>query len=284
MKHRRTRVFSVLCTFAAACTLVATTGCAGAPSPLNPSARGSVGLPYGGVLTEPVALPRKGKGYVHIKPPGRNYGTRALVDMIQYAAAEVDRQITGPPLKVGDLSSKTGGKISNHRSHRSGRDADFIFYTTDLGGARLPAPGWTNFGPDGIGLAHAGRHGRIYVRLDLERNWLLVKSLMQAPMADVMWLFVSNPIKALITEYALARGEDPVLVWQAENVMHQPRNALPHDDHFHLRIMCPPGSCVTGCEEGGPYWPWLDPHPALPWPADDAEVATFLEVDSFPPL
>jgi penicillin-insensitive murein endopeptidase len=243
-----------------------------------------VGLPYGGVLTDPVPLPRRGKGYVQIKAPGKHYGTQALVDAIQYAAAEVEKERPGPALQVGDLSGMYGGRIPNHRSHRSGRDVDFIFYATNLGGAPVPAQGWTCYGPDGIGVAHAGPHGRIYLRLDLERNWLLVKALLHAPSANVMWLFVSKPIKALLTEYALARGEDPVLVWQAENVMLQPRNSLPHDDHFHLRIMCPEGSGVHGCEEGGPFWPWLDPAPSLFWPETSADIASFLEVDSFPPL
>lgn len=259
-------------------------GCTGAPSPLTPAARGSIGKPYGGVLTEPVPLPRSGPGYVQIKAPGHHYGVQPLIDTIEYAAAEVERERPGTPVHVGDLSGRHGGKIPNHQSHRSGRDVDLIFYTTDLGGAQVPSPGWTRFGPDGIGVAHSGAWGRIYVRIDLERNWLLVKALMQAPSSDIMWLFVSNPIKALLTEYALARGEDPVLVWQAENVMHQPKNALPHDDHFHVRIMCPPGSGVHGCEEGGPYWPWLPPQPRLEWPEEPDELAKFLEVDTFDPF
>ncbi|MCL2825372.1 MAG: penicillin-insensitive murein endopeptidase, partial [Polyangiaceae bacterium] len=241
-------------------------GCLGTPSPLTPETGGSVGLPYKGVLTAPVPLPARGKGYIRIKADGNHYGTSALVRTLQHASAEVDRQRPGPPLQIGDLSSIRGGKIIHHASHRSGRDVDLIFYATSLGGAMIPAQGFTRYGPDALGIAHQGVHGRVYLRLDIERNWLLAKALVLSPFADVMWLFVSNPIKALLTEYAFARGEDPLLVWQAENVMLQPRNALPHDDHFHLRIMCPGDSAVFGCEEGGPYWPWLSPAPALDWP------------------
>jgi len=236
------------------------------------------------VLTNPVPLPKSGPGYVRIKRNGNHYGTPALVEAIEYATAHVQREIPGPPIHVGDLSGRRGGKIPNHNSHRSGRDADFIFYATDLGGARIASPGWTNYGPDGIGVAHRSKHGRIYVRFDVERNWQLVKALLRAPSADIMWLFMSNPLKALLTEYAIARGEEPTLVWHAENVMHQPRNALPHDDHFHVRIMCPSGSGVNGCEQGGPTWPWLAPSPGLAWPESDEEIASFLDVDSTPPL
>jgi penicillin-insensitive murein endopeptidase len=258
--------------------------CSRVPSPLTPSLHGSVGLPYQGVLTEPVPLPASGKGFVQIKEPGHHYATRELVDAVIFAAARVDDEIPGPPLHVGDLSGKNGGEIPNHTSHRSGRDVDLVFFTTDLGGARIASQGWTSFGSDGIGLAHAGPNGHIWVRFDLERNWLLVKSLMQAPSAGIMWLFVSNPLKALLTEYAFARGEDPVLVWQAESAMHQPRNALPHDDHFHVRIVCPSELGVAGCEEGGPRWPWIAPAPTLDWPKSTQDIAAFVDVESMPAL
>ena len=258
-------------------------GCMGAPSPLTPSARGSVGAPYAGVLTEPTALAQRGPGYVMIKPRGKHYGTRALVELIEYAAARVDKEMPGPALHVGDLSGPFGGKIPNHQSHRTGRDVDLIFYATSLGGARVPAQGWTSYGPDGIGVAHDGAHGRNYLRFDVERNWLLVKALMQAPQANIMWLFISDPLKAMLSHYALARGEDPELVWQAENVMHQPRNALPHDDHFHVRIMCPGQSEFEGCEQGGPRWPWLDPAPTLSWAEATQDIVLLLDEDAFPP-
>lgn len=267
----------------AACAAMSA-ACASAPSPLTPLARGSVGAPHSGVLTEPVALAPRGPGYVVIKPPGKHYGTQELVDTIQYAAARVDSEMPGPELQVGDLSGRFGGKIPNHQSHRTGRDVDFIFYATDLGGARVPAQGWTCYGPDGIGIAHDGAHGRNYLRFDVERNWLLVKALIQSPHADILWLFVSNPIKAMLTHYALARGEDPSLVWQAENLMHQPRNSLPHDDHFHVRIGCPNQSGVNGCLQGGPEWPWLTPAPTLHWPQSTEEIAKLLRIDELPPL
>jgi len=213
-----------------------------------------------------------------------HYGTEALVKSIQHAASEVQRQRPGPPLRVGDLSGINGGKIPNHQSHRSGRDVDLVFYATSLGGAMVPSQGWTRYGADGIGVAHESEHGRVFLRMDVERNWLLVKELLLSPYSQVMWLFVSNPLKALLAEYALARGEDPFVVWQAENVMHQPKNAMPHDDHFHLRIMCPEGSTLHGCEEGGPIWPWLSPAPVLDWPEGSVDIAAFVEAALFPLL
>jgi penicillin-insensitive murein DD-endopeptidase len=122
------------------------------------------------------------------------------------------------------------------------------------------------------------------VRLDIAREWLLIKTLMTAPQANVQWMFISSPIEALLTEYARARGEDPEIVWHAEAVMLQPADSLPHDDHLHLRTACTPDEAVVGCEGGGPYWPWLPPLPtSTPSESDDAlavALLTPIEVES----
>jgi penicillin-insensitive murein endopeptidase len=189
----------------AAAALLATTACSRMPSPLTPTLHGSVGLPYQGVLAGGVELPPQGPGYKIIKPPGRNFGTPSLVSTIEYAAAEVARQRPGPPLHVGDLSARNGGQITNHRSHRSGRDADLLYYVTTVSGAPIESLGFVPFGSDSLAQAQAGPQ-RIYIRFDLERNWLLVKSLVTAPSSEMLWIFVARPIEALITEYALLAG------------------------------------------------------------------------------
>lgn len=251
-------------------------------SPLTPGLQGSIGLPHLGVLSEPVELPRKGDGFEWFNPAGNHFGTRELVDAIQFAASEVARQRPGSPgLQVGDLSGRRGGRLPRHASHRTGRDADLLFFTTSLSGAPIPSPGFLQFGADGLASLHPKKSGP-YVQFDVERNWLLVKALVEAPGPGVTWLFVSRPVEALLTEYAFARGEDPVLVWHAENVMLQPRNALPHDDHFHLRIACSPDMAVRGCEDNGPQWPWLPPPPV--WRGSDDELIATIDPDSLPPL
>ena len=261
-------------------TSTSSLACSRVPSPLTPAFRGSVGLPYAGVLTEPVRLPKNGPGYRCINPSGQHFGTAGLVEAVKFAADRVQSEMPGPTLLVGDLSGEQGGEIPHHRSHRNGRDADLLFYIQDLSGAPIESLGWTQFQGDGIGRTYGGR----YVQYDVARNWLLVKALLEAPTAQVLWLFVSRPVEGLITEYAIARGEDPIVVWEAENVMLQPTNALPHDDHFHLRVACPPDMSVAGCEDGGPHWPWFENAPSLQWPAADEQISAFLGVDSLPPL
>jgi penicillin-insensitive murein endopeptidase len=106
-------------------------------------------------------------------------------------------------------------------------------------------------------------HGTDFVRLDVERQWLLFKHLLSSPDVEVQWLFVSRDIEALIIDYALARETDLELVWHAETVMLQPGDSAPHDDHVHVRIACAPTEAVYGCEGGGPRWEWLSPLPRL---------------------
>jgi penicillin-insensitive murein endopeptidase len=218
-----------------------------------------------------------GPGYRWFNPMGQHYGVPRLVSAVAGAAAEVERQRPGgAPLMVGDLSRRTGGRIPHHASHRSGRDVDLLFFTETTAGEPLTTAGFIKFGADGLAFVPNERGGGRYVRLDLAREWLLIKALLNAPQANVQWMFVSLPVEALITDYARARGEDSELVWHAETVMLQPRDSLPHDDHLHLRTACTPDEAVVGCEGGGPYWPWLPPLPTAPPPESDDALAVAL--------
>jgi penicillin-insensitive murein endopeptidase len=121
------------------------------------------------------------------------------------------------------------------------------------------------------------------VRVDLKRQWLLIKTLLSDENARVQLMLCSRDVEALLIDYARARGEPDAIVWQAEMVLIEPGDSLPHDDHIHLRIACTPEESVAGCAGGGPYWEWLPALPALsdgswlkelasdaPPPADDS--------------
>jgi penicillin-insensitive murein endopeptidase len=247
---------------------LASAGCFGTPTPLAPGVRGSIGLPHHGVLTDGAELPRRGPGYRLYRSNGIHYGHSRLVGAIQRAARRVDAERPGgAPLIVGDLSARRGGEASGHRSHRTGRDADLLIYSLTPDGRPVPTPGFVRFGPDGLGEA-----GDDFVRIDVEREWLLVRALVTDPDANVEWLFFACWLEALVIEHALARGEDPELVWQAESVLLQPRDSLPHDDHLHLRVACSPDDVVAGCVANGPRWPWL-PAPFTLAPLADDELA-----------
>ncbi|MBK8251565.1 MAG: penicillin-insensitive murein endopeptidase [Polyangiaceae bacterium] len=246
---------------------IAMTACFGAPNPLAPLHRGSVGLPHDGRLLLGKELPREGEGYRVICYDGLHYGTSRLVNVIERAAARVALERPGgSPLAVCDLSAPGGGRLSRHRSHQSGRDVDLLFYALTPDG-RPSMVQFVRFGTDGLAEPVPGS----FVRLDIERQWLLVRALLTDPQSAVQWMFIAHPIEALLIEYARARGEDPELVWRAEQVMIEPWDSLPHDDHIHLRLACTPDEAIAGCLGGGPYWPWLSPIPQLA-PLDDAAL------------
>src|SRR6185437_1005685 len=229
-------------------------GCVGTPTPLAPGIHGSVGFPHAGVITNAVALPKRGEGYALLRNNGRNWGNPRLVAAIEGAAKAVARaRPGGARLMIGDISARFGGAASGHRSHRTGRDADLLIYIVTPEGHSIPSPGFPRFGPDGLAKLAKGK----YARIDLEREWQLVKALVTSREANVQWLFFARWLEALVIEYARARGEDPELVWYAESVLLQPGDSAAHDDHLHLRIACTPDEAVAGCLGGGPYWSWL---------------------------
>ncbi len=247
-------------------------GCLGAPNALAPGLEGSVGMPHHGVQTGAVELPRQGEGFTRFRPTSATYwGNPRLVGTLESVAREVARaRPGGAPLVVGDLSSRFGGKIPRHNSHRTGRDVDLLFYMTTPEGAPRRSPGFIRVGADGL-----AEYGDQYLRLDVERQWLLIKQLLRSPEIEVQWLFISRDVEALIVDYALARESDLDLVWHAETVMLQPGDSAPHDDHMHVRIACSPDESVHGCEGGGPRWEWQTPLPHIETPLSEllAEIA-----------
>lgn len=275
--------------------------CVGTPTPLAPSIRGSIGLPHAGMISDAAPLPIRGEGFARLRSNNVNWGNPRLVAAIQGAARAVSRERPGAPVIVGDLSARYGGEASGHRSHRTGRDADLLLYALTPDGRPVHSPGFLRFGPDGLADASAGdgegeekpakvrareqmkklRGAGRYLRLDVEREWLLIKALVSSPEANVQWLFLARWLEALVIEYARARGEDPELVWYAENVLLQPGDSSAHDDHLHLRIACTPEEAVAGCLGGGPYWPWLPGLPQLASPPDE-ELARAIIGDLLP--
>jgi penicillin-insensitive murein endopeptidase len=262
------RAFRVRSSVVLACAALVS-GCFSTPSPLAPGLHGTVGVPNRGVLTEAQELPVRGPGFVRYRPLSNHYfGRPRLVQALQSAAASVSQLAPGgAPLSIGDLSAKTGGRIPGHDSHRSGRDVDLLFLVTTPAGASVPSPGFVHFEGDGLARVDGSAD---YLRIDVDREWLLLRSLLTSPEIGVQFMFVCHEIEALLIDHARALGEPDSLVWQAETVMLEPSDSLRHDDHVHLRIACSPEEAVAGCSGGGPRWQWLPPStPVRPLEARD---------------
>lgn len=253
-------------------------GCFSVPTPLAPGLTGSVGMPNQGVQTGASELPERGKGFERYRPKGHNHwGRPRLVNALTRIAAEVDDELPGGVLVIGDLGAKDGGRIPGHASHRSGRDVDLLFFALTPSGAPIESPGFVRYEADGLAVVPDADD---YVRLDVAREWLLVKKLVTDREIGVQFLFISRPLEALLMDYARARGEPLELQYRAQTVMLQPGDSLPHDDHLHLRIACSPEEVETGCSGGGPYWEWL---PQLPQ-SRELDQALLEEIASDEPL
>ncbi len=160
------------------------------------------------------------------------YGMPALVDMLERGAAQVAKKHPGSVLTVGDLSRKGGGEVDGHRSHESGRDADLGFYFTR---------GGKPFSPKRFATVDAAGNvvGLPSARFDDARNWVLVESMLTDPKARVLQIFVAHHLRARLLAQAARAGASPAVRNRAAEVLMQPRKALPHDNHFHVRIACP---------------------------------------------
>jgi penicillin-insensitive murein endopeptidase len=252
---------------ATALVALGSSGCGQAPSPLAPHWAGSIGMPHRGVLTKATELPAAGTGYHLLTPNDRHFGTPRFVAAIERAAAKVERERPGSTLTIGDLSAKSGGRISSHSSHRSGRDADLLLYMTTLEGAPVTSTSFVHVGNDGLAFDEVEKR---FLRFDVEREWLLIKTLVEDPEARVQWLFVSKPVEAMLIDWARARGESGDTVVRAMDMLLQPAPpAQSHDDHVHVRIACDLDEMAAGCEPTGPVRPWLAvadgaPHAELP--------------------
>ena len=161
------------------------------------------------------------------------WGLPELVGLLDRAAKKVAETYPGSVMTVGDLSKKGGGDIGGHHSHESGRDADVGFYLVDGKGKQVLAPRFAVIDEEGRA------RGMGKTRFDDARNWALVESLVMDPRARVLQVFVANHLRTRLLEYAAREGASPRVRDRAAELMLQPHHALPHDNHFHVRVACP---------------------------------------------
>jgi murein endopeptidase len=170
-----------------------------------------------------------------------------LLSVLNRAARTVARKYPGSMLELGELSRKEGGRITSHLSHQSGRDADVSFYLTDLDGAPIRAPRFLRCVGTGEGRDDPT------IRFDDQRNWEFVRALLEDPNEEVRQIFIYAPLRARLLAYAAKVKAPRALRAKAAAAMMQPVNALPHDDHFHVRISCPLDMVERGCADL-PLW------------------------------
>jgi penicillin-insensitive murein DD-endopeptidase len=201
-------------------------------------ASAAIGSPAKGCLEGAVVLPPDGTGYQVVRLSRRRYfGLPETVDFVRRLGAEAAASRL-PPFYVGDMAQPRGGPLPfGHASHQTGLDVD-IWFTLEPKPALAPAaredvdlpsmllPSWRAVDPKRFG----------------ERQIALLR--LAARDTRVDRIFVNPVIKATLcrrlpqTEHAWLGKLRP---WFA------------HDDHFHVRLNCPPDS--PECEPQAPVPP-----------------------------
>jgi len=200
-------------------------------------ARGqSVGAPWAGRLQHPTQLP-PGDGY-HIRSPARSFGTEATVEFIERAIGDtLEAFPDAHVLAIGDISAETGGPITDHRSHQSGRDVDIgLVYKEQPAG--YPAS-----------FVHADEDN-----LDCAATFKLLESFLASANEDggVLMVFLDWNVQGILYHWAQEHGvserrlgrifQYPHGRGSSEGLVRHDPN---HDNHMHVRFQCP--SDDTAC-------------------------------------
>ncbi len=249
-------------------------GCAG-PGLFSDGTSVSIGTFTHGALRHGAHLAEKGDGYVFPTlwaVRDTRYGTDELVEALAHAARRVRREYPGALLGIGDLSSRGGGDSVLHRSHENGRDADLIYYAVDDKGRPVPpADSMPRYSAADLKARTPlpPEHGVVYGpftprTFDVRRNWALVRALLEEPRIEIQYLFINNRLRDRLLAYAAAEGEDPSLLDRATELLHQPGDSMPHDDHLHVRIFCAQDDRAQGCSDRGPVRWWKKRYKYMP--------------------
>ncbi|MDB4955097.1 MAG: hypothetical protein JWO36_2666 [Myxococcales bacterium] len=210
----------------------------------------SVGKASHGYLIDGARLPDQGEGFTTREVWQRRnnrYGTDELIDLVTGVARRMATHVHDVKIVVGDLSGLGGGgAFAFHRSHQSGRDADFVYYMRDADGKPFEPDAMHVF--DGKGRAR----DQTGLTVDVPRTWLLVKELVAAPEAPVQYVFMYEPIAQMLLEHAAKIGEPDAVIAAVRKALKQPGDSARHDDHMHVRIYCSDADKDYGCVDYGP--------------------------------
>jgi penicillin-insensitive murein DD-endopeptidase len=229
-----------------------------APGPAMPvgtyargCAQGNVELPESGPTWQAMRLSR-----------GRNWGNPVLVSYLE----DLSQKVTAfgwKGLYIGDLGNPRGGPMnSGHASHQMGLDADIWF----LKPARLDLTAKQREKISSISI-------RTDDQLNVNSNWdPSYRDILKAAASDprVDRIFVAAAIKI-----EMCKTATPADTQWLQHI----RPEANHQDHFHVRLKCPPGNtlCETqkptvgelskggsGCDDTLMYWvsdAYLHPKP-----------------------
>ncbi|TWF52905.1 murein endopeptidase [Neorhizobium alkalisoli] len=217
-----------------------------------------------GCMSGAVALPTDGPTWQAMRlSRNRRWGNPAMISFLEQFSQDAARLGWGSGILVGDISQPRGGPmITGHASHQVGLDADIWF---------TPKPAQP--------LSVQQREDMPFTSMLDKSKFLTVDSnrwtstharlvMQAASYPQVQRVFVNPAIKKKLCQ-----------TWTGDrDLLGKVRPIYGHDEHFHVRLSCPPGatSCQKqaavpkgdDCDSKGLAW-WFTKEPWAPPPKPD---------------
>ena len=186
----------------------------------------SIGFYSAGCLQGARQLPLDGPGYEAIRVSRNRYwGQPAMIDYITQLGTRV-RTSGQAHLYIGDLGQPRGGPApSGHASHQNGLDADIWF-------ERQPGPRRSPLDRENPRLRSLVRADDTGIDDQVWSGQHVQLLQIAAELANVDRIFVNKFIKERLCQSVTGNRAwlNKLVVWAG------------HDEHFHVRLHCPPGN------------------------------------------
>lgn len=186
---------------------------------------------------------------------GLRYTSDRMLDLVASAARHVDSEFPGTVVWLGNFGAQGGGDIPYSVSHNSGRDADISFFVHDENAEPFSHHDLIDFEEDGTWVHPDTDHVYFF---DVARNWAFVQGLLEHDDHRLQYIFISNGLRSLLLDHARETRVEPRIRALAAKLLVQPGGALPHNDHFHLRIYCDEDDVRSGCINTGRRQPTFE--------------------------
>ena len=168
-------------------------------------------------------------GVVNSARRSRQYASGMMTSILKLAADRLDEKYPNSPLCINDLSSRNGGKLGGHGSHRNGLDADVSYPSTanECKGSFFHS--WSTL-----------------VKKDskfMERNWFFINTLLDTERVHV--LFVSRHFAKSLCTYV--KTHTNMSRTNRNKIFKKLHHISGHHHHYHIRLQCnrQNAGCIT---------------------------------------
>jgi penicillin-insensitive murein DD-endopeptidase len=196
----------------------------------NPGLEQALGFYSRGSLIHANRMEDVGPGFLKLYlPRNRAFASSDLVKILKDAAAQLSSEYpSGERLQIGDISAENGGWISGHGSHQNGLDADLAYLRVNRHEQSPEAT--SGFQENFV------QRGQVTANFDVARNFRIMQLLVNS--RRINRIFVGATIKNRLCSYAQTSGQYEANI----ETLRRLRPLDHHDDHFHVRILCPAAS------------------------------------------